>query len=184
SFPGENDLVSRFFSQPMEGAKDSSSRRQNNGHFSQMKKSTFRRTKIDRKRELISTSRVHSIKLNSVGNQIPTVEISSLTSSSELPPGVDLISKNLHQMAVQKMMLTNENNLISKFIKSTPDGSSEDDMAVQKMLTNKNNLISKFIKSTLFGSSEDDVNDEISTVGIWLKMEDNETNSNSTAAPT
>ncbi|KAJ9594032.1 hypothetical protein L9F63_014548 [Diploptera punctata] len=29
--PGENDLVSRFFSQPMEGEKDSSSRRQNNG---------------------------------------------------------------------------------------------------------------------------------------------------------
>ncbi|KAJ9599601.1 hypothetical protein L9F63_009918, partial [Diploptera punctata] len=28
--PSENDLVSRFFSQPMEGAKDSSSRRQNN----------------------------------------------------------------------------------------------------------------------------------------------------------
>ncbi|KAJ9592522.1 hypothetical protein L9F63_015795 [Diploptera punctata] len=27
---GENDLISRFFSQPMEGAKDSSSRRQNN----------------------------------------------------------------------------------------------------------------------------------------------------------
>ncbi|KAJ9590031.1 hypothetical protein L9F63_016847, partial [Diploptera punctata] len=26
-----NDLVSRFFSQPMEGAKDNSSRRQNNG---------------------------------------------------------------------------------------------------------------------------------------------------------
>ncbi|KAJ9594396.1 hypothetical protein L9F63_014186 [Diploptera punctata] len=29
-FPGGNDLVSRFFSQPMEGEKDSSSRRQNN----------------------------------------------------------------------------------------------------------------------------------------------------------